>query len=195
MRRHNGTGDVPTMTPGGAALVQLVHRYSQALLDPYITLLDMHRLMYFMQVAGEPLRLRFRKGHYGPYANHRHVLNAVKGHLVSGYVDGGDVPQKRFDLMPGAIEDARVLLGQCPGTQSRFLRVADLVTGFESSFGLELLSTVHWVVDTEHAASVADTIRGTYAWRQRKPQYTERQIDIAITTLTNKGWLPELDAQ
>ena len=55
--------DVAAMTPGGAALVQLVHRYNQALLDPYITLLEMHKLMYFMQVAGEPLGLRFRKGH------------------------------------------------------------------------------------------------------------------------------------
>ena len=184
------------MTPGGAALVQLVHRYNQALLDPYITLLEMHKLMYFMQVAGEPLGLRFRKGHYGPYAkNDQHVLNGAEEHLVSGYVDGGDVPQKRFDLVPGATEDAHVFLGQCPDAQARFLRVADLVTGFESSFGLELLSTVHWVVDTEHAASVADTIRGTYAWRQRKRQCTERQIGIAITTLTDKGWIPELDAQ
>lgn len=188
--------DVPAMTPGGAALVQLVHRYYQALLDPYITLLEMHKLMYFMQVAGEPLGLRFRKGRYGPYANnHQHVLNAVEGHLVSAYVDGSDTPQKRFDLVPGAIEDARMFLGRCTDAQARFLRVADLVTGFESSFGLELLSTVHWVVDTEHATSRTDAIRGTYTWRQRRPQCTERQIGIAITILTDKCWIPELDAQ
>ena len=47
--------------------------------------------MYFMQVAGEPLNLRFTKGHYGPYAeNLRHVLNEIEGHMVSGYTDGGD---------------------------------------------------------------------------------------------------------
>ena len=179
-----------------AVLVQLMHRYNQALLDPYITLLEVHKLMYFMQIAGEPLRLRFRKGHYGPYAdNLRHVLNAVEGHLVSGYADGGDAPHKRMDLVPGAVEDARVFLGQYPDTQARFLRVSDLVEGFESSFGLELLSTVHWVVDRERVTSVVDTLRRTRAWSPRKHQFTERQIRIAITTLVHKRWIPELDAQ
>lgn len=191
--RINRSRDVPAMTPGRAVLVQLMQCYNQALLDPYVTLLEVHKLMYFMQIAGEPLRLRFRKARYGPYAdNLRHVLNAVEGHLVSGYADGGDNPQKRLDLVPGAVKDARAFLEQCPDTKDRFLRVADLVEGFESSFGMELLSTVHWVVDKECAASVADAIRGAYAWSPRKRQFTERQIRIAVNKLTHKGWIPEL---
>lgn len=82
-----------------------------------------------------------------------------------------------------------------PDTQARFLRVSDLVEGFESSFGLELLSTVHWVVDRERVTSVMDTLRRTHAWSPRKHQFTERQIRIAITTLVHKRWIPELDAQ
>ena len=67
-------------------------RYLRGLLDPFLTLLEVHKLMYFMQDVGEPLNLRFTKGPYGPYAdNLRHVLHAVEGHLVSGYTDGGDV--------------------------------------------------------------------------------------------------------
>jgi len=46
--------------------------------------------MYFMQVAGQPLKLKYTKAPYGPYAeNLRHVLRAVEGHLISGYADGG----------------------------------------------------------------------------------------------------------
>lgn len=53
--------------------------------------------MYFMQTAGEPLRLRFAKGPYGPYAdNLRHVLHAMEGHFVFGYADGGDAPHKEL---------------------------------------------------------------------------------------------------
>ena len=63
------------MTPGRAALVGLMDRYLRGLLDPFISLLEVHKLMYFMQEAGEPLRLRLSKGPYGPYAeNLRHVL-------------------------------------------------------------------------------------------------------------------------
>ena len=68
-----------------------MQRYLYALLDPFVTLLEVHKLMYFMQLAGEPLKLGFQKGHYGPYAERlRHVLRQVEGHLTSGYKDGGD---------------------------------------------------------------------------------------------------------
>ncbi|MEL7316038.1 MAG: macro domain-containing protein, partial [Cyanobacteria bacterium J06559_3] len=86
---------VPKMTAGRAALVELMNRYLSGLLDPFVTLLEVHKLMYFMQEAGEPLRLKYQKARYGPYAeNLRHVLNAIEGHLVSGYADGGDSPDK-----------------------------------------------------------------------------------------------------
>jgi hypothetical protein len=79
------------MTPGRAALVGLINRYLAGLLDPFVTLLEVHKLVYLLQAADEPLRLQFTKGPYGPYAeNLRHVLNAIEGHLVSGYADWGD---------------------------------------------------------------------------------------------------------
>lgn len=60
--------------------------------------------MYFMQAAGEPLRLNFTKGYYGPYENLRHVLNAIEGHYVVGYGAGGDDPDKPLELLPGAVD-------------------------------------------------------------------------------------------
>ena len=53
--RANRSTDVPKMTQGKAVLVDLMHRYLSGLLDPFVTLLEVHKLMYFMQVAGEPL--------------------------------------------------------------------------------------------------------------------------------------------
>lgn len=60
--RVNRSTDVPKMTPGRAALVGLMHRYLGGLLDPFVTLLEVHKLMYFMQAAGEPLQLSFSRG-------------------------------------------------------------------------------------------------------------------------------------
>ena len=110
--RANRSSDIPEMTAGRAALVGLMDRYLGGLLDPFVTLLEAHKLMYFMQTAGEPLKLRFAKGPYGPYAeNLRHVLKAIEGHLVFGYADGGDKRQTRnLELVPGAVEDARAFL-------------------------------------------------------------------------------------
>lgn len=188
--RANRSTDVPRMTAGRAALVGLMHRYLGGLLDPFVTLLEVHKLMYFMQAADEPLRLNFKKGPYGPYAeNLRHVLNAIEGHLVSGYADGGDAPDKQLKLVPGALEDARAFLKNKAGTQAHFEKVCDLVEGFESPFGLELLSTVHWIASREQVQSVDDIIARTYAWNDRKKQFSRRQIELAMDVLSGKGWV------
>ncbi len=190
-RTLNRGRDVPRMTPGRAALVALMDRYLKGLLDPFVSLLEVHKLMYFLQEVGEPLKLRYQKGPYGPYAeNLRHVLNAVEGHLVSGFADGGEAPDKQLNLVPGALDDAERELATNRETQAHLERVFDLVDGFESPFGLELLSTVHWVAAQESARTVDEMIAKTYAWNKRKRQFSERQITLAADVLVRKGWIP-----
>jgi hypothetical protein len=177
------------MTPGRAALVGLVRRYLAGLMDPFVSLLEVHKLMYLMQEAGEPLRLKYVKAPYGPYAeNLRHVLATIEGHLVSGYADGGDAPDKQLELLPGAAESAEAFLTEHPDTRARFERVTALVEGFETPFGMELLATVHWALTREAARDrLVDSV---YAWGDRKRAFTPRQIEIARATLAKQGWLP-----
>jgi O-acetyl-ADP-ribose deacetylase (regulator of RNase III) len=178
------------MTSGRAALLGLLDRYLSASLDPFVTLLEAHKLMYFMQVNGQNLRLNFVKHHYGPYAeNLRHVFNAVEGHFITGYADGGDDPKKELHLHPDALKKASLLLEDDTQTQTRLNRVADLVNGLETPFGLELLATVHWVVHQDHANTLEDVISKVYAWNTRKQIFSRRQIQIAYDILDTKGWL------
>lgn len=187
----NRSTSVPHMTAGRAALVSLMGRYLAGLMDPAITLLEVHKLMYFLQVAGEPLRLQFKKGLYGPYAeNLRHVFRDIEGHLVAGYADGGDAPGKQLALVPGAVPEAERFLAEHPGTLERFDRVARLVEGFETPFGMELLATVHWVVAEEGVAGEESVAEATYAWGPTKRQFSRGQIQTAIDRLRAEGWLP-----
>jgi O-acetyl-ADP-ribose deacetylase (regulator of RNase III) len=187
-------GAVPAMTAGRAALVGLIRQYLAGLLDPFVTLLEIHKLMYFLQYSGENLRLSYSQGRYGPYAeNLRHVLNAIEGYYISGYADGGDRPDKQLELVPEAKSEAEEFLHSHPETQERFNRVADLVNGFESSFGLELLATVHWVVKRQKARTLDEVIRHTYAWNPHKSQFSRRQIGIAVQVLMDKGWIDPLE--
>jgi hypothetical protein len=149
-----------------------------------------HKLLYFMQESGEPLRLRYVVGPYGPYAeNLRHVLQSIEGHLVAGYADGGDAPDKQLELVPGAVSEADRILANAEATRARFDRVADLVQGFETPFGLELLSTVHWVVKQNGARSVDEVIVHVYGWNERKKRFSRRQINLALDLLTEKRWI------
>ena len=159
-------------------------------MDPFVTLLEVHKLMYLVQETGQPLNLRCTKALYGPYAeNLGHVLNAIEGHLVSGYADGGDQPEKRIELVPGAIKDAEDFLATDPDARSRLERVGDLVSGFETPFGLELLTTVHWVATREGATTSDEILRHVYAWNDRKRRFSPRQIELAYQILDQHGWL------
>ena len=180
------------MTAGRAALVELMRRYLGGLLDPFVTLLEVHKLMYFLQEAGEPLQLRFQQALYGPYAeNLRHVLHAIEGHLISDD-DDGDAPDKPLTLVPGAVEEAVRVLAEHGETRERFARVASLVEGFESPLGMELLATVHWVIRHEPVHTLEHVVVRTHAWNKRKRQFTARQIGIAAEVLITKGWVPPL---
>ena len=181
---------IPNMTPGRAALIELIKRYQDGLLDPFVTLIEVHKLMYFLQETGQQLRLNFTQASYGPYAeNLRHVLNAIEGYFISGYADGGDKPDKILKLVPGAYEDATKFLDEHNKTKKCFEQVSDLVEGFESPFGLELLSTVHWIVKRKNVNNIDEVISQTYNWNERKKQFSPRQIKIALSVLSKKQWI------
>lgn len=178
----------PPMTAGRAALLGLMHRYLIGLAEPFVTLLEVHKLLYFMQQAGEPLRLRYVKAPHGPYApNLRHVLQVLEGHYVKGGIPAGDRTDQPLQLVPGAVREAEAFLESHPVTHARFDRVVKLVEGFESPSGLELLATVAWVVDEIGSDSLADVTSATYAWNDHKKQFTERQIALARDRLRERG--------
>lgn len=179
----------PRMTLGRAALLALMGRYLRSLMDDSISLLEIHKLLYFLQEAGQPLNLRYRKGAYGPYAeNLRHVLKDMEGHYTIGFGDGTEVPDKQIEAKGNSIEKGEEFLAMDRPTQSRFERVGTVISGFETPFGMELLSTVHWVASRENACTLDDGVRLTHTWGPRKAMFTREQIAIAWARLQSQGW-------
>ena len=180
----------PGMTVGRAVLLVLMRRYLAAVMDPFVTLLEIHKLMYFMQEAGEQLKLHYAKGVYGPYAeNLRHVLSLMEGHFITGYGDAEDNPERQINLLPEVLLQAERFIENHPSTRSHFQRVVDLIAGFETPFGMELLSTVHWVANHEDVISIDQAINKTYSWNTRKRMFQEKHIRLAWDVLERKGWL------
>lgn len=189
----------PAMTLGRAALIDLIADYaSHSVAAP--SLIETQKLTYFLQAAGEPLKLNFAANIYGPYAdNLRHALQAVEGHYVSGYGDGSSsvLEAEPLTILPGAHEAAAPLLDQHPETARRIERVLDLVEGFESAYAMELLASVHWLVHErpEMAGDVDATVAAVQAWSPRKGRmFTHAHIRTAWKALRDRGWLPSLAA-
>ncbi len=87
-------------------------------------------------------------------------------------------------------ESLRVLEGIPPHVgDDSVARVVDLVEGFETAFGLELLATIHWLAVHEGVTEIADLERETHNWNTRKAQFTSAQIRFAADRLEALGWL------
>ncbi len=182
----------PRMTAGRAAVIGLMSRYGAA--GYRMSLLEVQKLVYFLQVAGEPLeRVQFTRGKYGPYADTlRHVLNHMEGHFIQGYGDGANTPDTSIELLPNAIEEAEAFLEDHRDTKKRFDRVTDLIDGFETPYGMELLSTVHWVATNDDMLARSDmdaAIAGVKAWSPRKKEkFKPEHIKVAWARLHGQQW-------
>jgi O-acetyl-ADP-ribose deacetylase (regulator of RNase III) len=182
----------PAMTTGRAAMLILMDRYLKGFLDPFISLLEIHKLMYFLQAAGQPLRLEYMAGDYGPYAlNLRQVLIQMESHYTLGYGEGSDDPAKPIELIPGAYDEADRFVRDDTTLQERIQRVADLIDGYEDPVGMELLSSVHWVM--QHSPEALESPDGALGalqqWNSRKKKlFKASQVTGAWHLLKRHGW-------
>lgn len=179
----------PNMTKGRALLIKLMEIYrSQGYRH---TLLELQKLMYFMQEAGEALRLNYSKHIYGPYAEKlHHVLQRIDGHFIRGYGDRSAQPE--IYLLNGASDEAQHLISEDIETKKRLEAVAKLINGFETPYGMELLATVHWVV--KESPEITDNIdlivQKVQQWSSRKKyKMKPRHIEKAWRRLKDNNWL------
>lgn len=189
----------PPLTPPTAMLLVLISLYldrarHQEVRDG-ISELEIHKLAYFLQLVGAPLRLEFTRGHYGPYAHRLSgVLDRLEGHYLVGT---GDRSARVTELAPinptpGSVDAARQLLDTAPEDRARVDAVLDLVDGFETPYSLELLGTVHFAaVQPPPTADPAALAERVAAWSLRKARlFTEEHVGIAAARLAEHRLLP-----
>lgn len=178
----------PGMTRGRAALIAAFAAYR---LDPTaaLTLRAAQKLAYLLQAAGEPLKLAFVKAEYGPYAEVlNHALQNMEGHFILGYGDRTTVSD--LQLLDGAAAGAAAFLAGDSDAVARVERLAELIEGFESPLGLELLTTVHWAAVREGATTPDEATRVVAEWTPRKREvFGTREVAIAWARLQDGGWL------
>ena len=182
------------MSLAGALLIKLMEQYLT--LAYRLTLLEVQKLAYFLQESGEPLELRYESGHYGPFAaNLNKVLDRIEGHFIRGYGDS-QKPDVEIGVLNGAAQLADALLTSHADSRARLQRVARLIDGFETPYGMELLSSVHWVAKHGSGVGNADeAIQAVHAWNDRKKQmFSDAHIRVAWSQLAGEGWVKETSA-
>ncbi|HEY3448104.1 MAG TPA: macro domain-containing protein [Myxococcales bacterium] len=179
----------PEMTEGRAAVIAAMGQYLETGYDYRLSLLEVQKLAYFLQEAGQALRLQFRPHFYGPYADDlRKALRNIEGHYTRGIGDGRNSPETPLELLPNSLEEARAFLAKHPESHRRLERVAALIEGFETPLGMELLATVHWVMAHEAKPDDPDdVVAKVQGWSERKrSQMKDGQIRAAWKRLQER---------
>jgi len=179
----------PGMTETRAALLILLKSYATP--GYRLSLLEVEKLAFFLQVAGQSMKLDFAKGKYGPYAEVlNHVLQNMEGHYIRGYGDRSRGAAIR--PLPEAIAEAEEYLGNRPETRLRLQRVIELIDGFETPYGMELLATVLWAARDDQSVGCEPeaAIRAVHSWSERKRRtFSGQHVKVAWQRLTEQGWL------
>ena len=179
----------PKMTVARALLIKLMKQYARFAYR--LTLLEIQKLAYFLQESGMDLKLRYVKHLYGPYAhNLNKVLEILQGHHIQGYGDT-QKPDVEITLLPDADKAADRFLQNDPNAAGHLERVADLVDGFETPYGMELLASVHWSAVHDGEVSDAESAVAAMArWNDRKRRlFKPAHIRLAWERLQAEGWI------
>lgn len=142
-----------SLTKPRAMILALIAQYRKMGYDT--SLLEIQKLAYFLQRMGQhDLKLHYKQYLYGPYAhNLQHLLHELeKGYIVS---EKSILDSKPLDLINLVHENTKDITAfvenHCTAEEKvRLSRLFELMSGFESPFGLELLSTVDWIIHTQH---------------------------------------------
>lgn len=177
----------PPLTIARAVLIRLFQAYG----EPGYRLrpLETQKLAYFQQEAGEEMNLRFAKAQFGPYADNLiHVLRVLEAHFIRGLGDGSS--RADIAVLPDGGETERFLEPHSE-SRARLERVRELIDGFETPYGMELLASTHWVAN-EYPEAATDPDVATaavHAWSKRKNDLFHRDhIAIAWKRLHERDW-------
>lgn len=191
----------PPLTPLRALLIVAIGRYwaraREHEVRSGISELEIQKLVYFLQLLGGEFRLRFARGHYGPYADKLpYVLDLLEGHYLSGFGDRSAWVTELVPITPleAGLAEAEPVVGSRPEDVERLERLLALVDGFETPYSLELLATVHFAATQPSATADAEAIgERVAAWNLRKARlFTQHHVRVAAERLGEQGLLPGL---
>jgi len=189
----------PKLTRNAALYIRMLARYS--VVDLEFSQLELQKLAYFFQEAGEPLRLRFAAQRFGPAAREIYpMLRRWEGHWTIGFGDGSGGLREPIMLRPEVVDVAETYLQfhPDPSGEKHVGRVLRLIEGLDTAAGLELLATVHWVARHNRLAVVDWEIaaQSVHSWNDHKRRdFPKRWVKTVWQRLHDEGWMIDLQPE
>jgi len=194
---------VDKLTPARALVAELVRQYW--VLGMECTILEIQKLAYLLERAIQdlglpnPLDLDFAANSYGPYANRlSHLLDALDGsylHCEKRIADANPFDLIWFDDTRRDRVAAFLTTRDAKPYRPALDATSALIDGFQSPLGMELLTTVDWLLHEGLAERSTPSVRaalGTWpggdgAGARKLKLFDDRLITLALERLAPPG--------
>jgi len=152
------------------------------------------KLCYFLQRFGgeKHFNLNYSPNFYGPYSGKvKHVLNYLNGSYLMGYGGKDKKPFEELNLLIDAEIEVKKYIEDNIELKQITERTSSFLNGFYSYYGLELLSTVDYIAQTNNTSDKKIIKKHLSNWSARKKSLfsNDEFIDISINQLKHSNLL------
>lgn len=179
------THKITKLTPARAMLLYLLFNYESV--GEQSSLFVANKLAYFLQRSGEKLRLSFEARQYGPYTVQlNHVLLTLNGVYLKGMEQNEAKPFEPLQLNYDKFEEVKNFVQDelTVEQKQRLKDVISLINRYESTFSLELLATVDYIIDQYKTDDISAIMNTISQWSNRKTElFKAEYVSIALNHL------------
>ena len=176
------------LTPARAMLLSVLYELVRN--GEFVSEFASEKIAYFLQRFGakETFKLEFQPNFYGPYSGKvKHVLYYLNGSYIMGYSSKDKKPFEELGLIPDAEMDVKDFLDNPENKLYKNIveKTKSFLTGFYSPFGLELLSSIDFIISNKEANTLEAITKELENWSDRKKTLftNPKFIQIAINNL------------
>jgi len=176
------------LTPARAMLLSVLFELVRS--GEFVSEFAAEKVAYFLQRFGakDYFKLEFQQNFYGPYSGKvKHVLYYLNGSYISGYSAKDKKPFEELGLMFDAEKEVTAYLNSPENADCKEIvaKTKTFLYGFYSAFGLELLSTIDFIMTKNNVSSVDEITKHLEIWSDRKKTLftNPKYISLAVKNL------------
>ncbi len=155
----------------------------------HLTKLTAQKITYFLQILGIDFGLTFAKNKFGPYSDDLH--RAFKIMEARHYIEDYTRDDCKIVVTQGAraVADEH-LKSEGLNISNTIKKLSLLIDGYESPYGMELLSSVHFLSVSEGINAQPDMSMALEAWSDHKrDNFPEPTVTAALERLKGDGFI------
>lgn len=180
------------LTPARAMLLSVLYELIRN--GEFVSEFAAEKVAYFLQRFGakETFKLEFQPNFYGPYSGKvKHVLYYLNGSYIMGYSSKDKKPFEELGIVRDAEKEVNDFLNKAENAEHKAIveKTKKFLTGFYSPFGLELLSTIDFIITERKIVTQEDITKELENWSNRKKTLFTNPKFIQVATNNIKSYI------